>query len=387
MKAGIYRAVLQLRPSEQIELPFTYELKYEHKKPIIIIHNADERIRVDEIKIVGDSVFIQMPVFDTEFRCKILPDGLQGNWINHYKSGDNIIPFRSYFGQDYRFFPSAGLSQSTLNGKWQTTFSPESKDMTAAVGLFKQMEGTDLISGTFLTETGDYRYLEGIEKEGKLYLSAFDGSHAFVFVAEIKAQTLKGEFYSGAKWKEPWIAIKNEKAALRDAEEITTIKNPEQAFTLSMKDLNGKVISLEDSAYRNKPLIIQLMGSWCPNCMDESAYFSQLYKKYETEGLEIIALAFEKTTDPEKVKIQVNRLVKRYEITYPILLPLVTGKEKAGELLPRLSAISAFPTTLFLNKQHQVVKIHTGFSGPATGQDYIIYKERTENLIKHLMQE
>jgi len=37
--------------------------------------------------------------------------------------------------------------------------------------------------GTFLTPVGDYRYLEGNIMNDKLYLSTFDGNHAFLFIA------------------------------------------------------------------------------------------------------------------------------------------------------------------------------------------------------------
>ena len=383
----MYRGVLSLRAEENAELPFNYEWKYENKKPIMIIHNAEERIRVDEIERIGDSLIIKMPMFDTEFRCVMSSDGLQGKWVNHYRLAQNEIPFRSYFNQNYRFFPSAGFITSGINGKWQTTFSPEAESMSAAVGVFKQVEGTDIIYGTFLTETGDYRYLEGIEKEGKIYLSAFDGSHAFLFVGEIYGVAMRGQFYSGMHWKEYWMATKNEFATLKDAEELTSIKNPELPFELSLRSLSGGTVSLSDAVYKNKPVIIQLMGSWCPNCMDESAYFSSLYAQYNKQGLEIIAIAFEKTNDEEKVKAQLTRLKTKFSIAYPILVPLVSGKDKASELLPRLSSIKAFPTTLFLNKQHQVVKIHTGFSGPATGEEYLQFKLRTENLIKNLLEQ
>jgi thiamine pyrophosphokinase len=121
--------------------------------------------------------------------------------------------------------------------------------------------------------------------------------------------------------------------------------------------------------------------------MDESAYLSQLYKQYSGKGLEIIALAFEKTTDFEKAQKQVMRLKTKLAIDYDILITGQTGKDKASETLSALNKISAFPTTIYLNKQHQVVKIYTGFSGPATGNGYTIFKQQTEALITKLLNE
>jgi len=151
--------------------------------------------------------------------------------------------------------------------------------------------------------------------------------------------------------------------------------------------LEGKTITLTDKKFENKPVIIQIMGSWCPNCMDESAYLSGVYKEYQKQGLEIIALAYEKTNDYEISKKQVTRLKTKFDIRYEILITSLTGKEKASESMAALNKIIAFPTTIFLNKQHDIVKIHTGFSGPATGNDYLAFKQKTEALINQLIKQ
>ena len=249
------------------------------------------------------------------------------------------------------------------------------------------MEQTDFLTGTFLTETGDYRYLEGMKHGNKLYLSCFDGSHAFLFIAKHTESQFKGKFYSGSHWEENWVATQNQNFKLRNADEITFLKNKDDKLNFSFPNLNKKIISINDKKYENKPLIIQIMGSWCPNCMDESAYLSQIYKQYSKQGIEIIALAFEKTTDFDKSVKQVTRLKDKYKIDYEILITGQMGKDKASETFSALNKISAFPTTLFLNKQHQVVKINTGFSGPATGIKYEELKAEMESQIKLLLKE
>ena len=244
------------------------------------------------------------------------------------------------------------------------------------------------MTGTFLTETGDYRYLEGMKNGNQLFLSCFDGSHAYLFTATLDEQKqLNGKFYSGATWSEDWEAKQNNAFHLKDAESITFLKNREEVISFAFPNTAGKIISLNDPAYKGKPVIIQVMGSWCPNCMDESIYFSGVYRQYKDAGLEIVALAFEKTADAAKALAQVSRMKKRLNMEYEVLITGQTGKEKAGEILPALNAISAFPTTIFLNKAHQVVKIHTGFSGPATGNEYLLFQRSTEGLIKKLLEE
>jgi thiol-disulfide isomerase/thioredoxin len=386
LKPGIYRGVLVLDTVNKIELPFIFEVT-KGKKPKIIIKNAQEKIMVDEISIKGDSVNFKMPVFDTEFRTRLVGKNLQGVWINHYRKEKNIIPFRAEFNNPNRFPFVPGKQNPYFEGRWETTFSPGKPDSSKAIGVFNHQESTDYIYGTFLTETGDYRFLEGMKVVNKLYLSCFDGSHAFLFIATHSDDKFTGTFYSGAHWKEDWIAVKNENFKLRDAEEITTANDPNAKLNFTFPNLEGTKISLTDKKFENKPVIIQIMGSWCPNCMDESNYLGDVYKQFQKQGLEIIALAFEKTDDLEIAKKNVGRLKKKFDLQYEILLTQLTGKEKASETFPVLNKITAFPTTIFLNKEHKIVKIHTGFSGPATGNEYLVYKQRTENLINQLIKE
>lgn len=387
LKEGSYRAVLILNETENIELPFNFDVIYKGKKPTIIIKNAEEKIVVDEINIKGDSVKIKMPVFDTEFKCVLNGNDLEGVWISNYRKEKNIIKFKAKFGETNRFNFVPGKANPYFEGNWEVTFSPGKTDSSKAIGIFHHLEQTDYLTGTFLTETGDYRFLEGMKHGSKLYLSCFDGSHAFLFIAEMKDNLLRGNFYSGAHWQESWSAKQNPAFKLRNAEEITFTKNKDEVINFSFPGTDKKPVSLSDKKFENKPIIIQVMGSWCPNCMDETKYLSSVYEKYKKQGLEIVALAFEKTTDFDKSKMQVLRLIKKFGVSYTVLLTLQTGKDKASESLAFVNKITAFPTTIFLNKHHKVVKIHTGFSGPATGNDYLSFTESTEALIKNLLKE
>lgn len=387
LKHGIWRGTLLLNKEKQIEIPFNFEIKNIKNKIQLIIHNAQEQIIVDEITFKKDSFNFKMPVFDTEFRTQLIGDSmLTGVWINHTKKENNIIAFTAKYGNKNRFDFSPQKPQSFYDGRWETTFSPNTPDSGKAIGVFKHIINSSIIEGTFLTETGDYRYLEGTEHNGKLYLSCFDGSHAYLFIAENNGSEItKGDFYSGSTWHENWIAKRNETFELKDPESLTYLKNTNEKITFSFYNAKNKKISLSDAKYKNKVVIIQIMGSWCPNCMDESAYLSKVYKQYHKKGLEIIALAYERTTDIEQAKINLTRLTKRFNINYEILLTGLTGKEKASESLPFLNNVMAFPTTIFLDRNHHVKSIYTGFSGPATGKAYKDYTIKTESLIEQLL--
>lgn len=386
-KQGIWRGSLLLNPEKALELPFNFELKLVYQKVQLIVHNADERIVVEETFLTKDSLNFKMPVFDTEFKTKLSGDTLlTGLWINHTKKENNTIAFKAQFGKTYRFLFPIEKPSDFFDGKWETTFSPATTDSSKAIGIFKRRAGSTVVEGTFLTETGDYRYLEGSEFNGKLYLSCFDGSHAFLFTAEHNGTAIaKGDFYSGATWHESWIARRNEQFELRDAEKLTYLKDPDAIITFSFNNTNNQTVSLSDAKFKDKVIIIQIMGSWCPNCMDETAYLAKLYKQYHKKGLEIIGLAYERTADPVKASNNIQRLKARFGVEYEVLITGLTGKDKASESLPFLNGIMAFPTTLILNKDHKVVSIYTGFNGPATGKAYENYVFKTEHLLNELL--
>ncbi len=386
IKPGTWRGALLLNEKESIELPFNFDVKQEGNKTIIVIRNAEEKITIQEISRNDDSLNFLMPVFDSEFRTRNYGDSLVRVWINHARKEQNVIPFKAWFNQSQRFNFKPEPSDNFFNGKWECTFSAGTSDSSKAIGVFKQ-EGTKA-SGTFLTETGDYRYLEGVRHQNKLYLSCFDGAHAFLFVAEITNQKdISGHFYSGTHWHEPWVGRRNEKFKLGNPEELTKLKKEFDQLYFSFPDLNGNKVSLSDPKFKNKVVIIQIMGSWCPNCMDETAYLSQFYKQYHNKGLEIIALAYEKASDPERARKNVQRLIQRYNATYTFLITGLSGKDKASESLPALSKISAFPTTIYLDKKGKVRKIYTGFSGPGTGKEYERFKQQHERFIGELLKE
>lgn len=385
-KAGVYRGALVINEEKALEIPFNFELRYAGKKPTLIFMNGDERIEVDEIFLKHDSLNFKMPVYDTEFRTRFHDSVIEGVWINHYKTANNRMAFKAVFGEKRRFLFTQETTSPAFEGRWRTVFSPGSKDSSLAVGLFHHIEQTQFLTGTFLTETGDYRYLEGMQHGQELYLSSFDGSHAYLFVATLRDGKLEGQFYSGLSWSEPWIASPDANAQLRDAASISIVKDKHLPLQISFPDLDKVTRSLDDKKYAGKVVIVQVMGSWCPNCLDESRYFAELYEHYQSKGLEIIALAFERTDNFDKARQQLLRLKMRLGIDYDILVTQLNGKDKASAALPALSGVEAFPTTLFLNRRHKIVKVHTGFSGPATGAAYTEYKQQTEALLSSLLE-
>ncbi len=365
-------------------LPISLFIEEQGKELQFRIVNGEENIVIEGLSIKEDSLVVRLPVFESFFEFKLLDSKtMSGNWVNLYKGSDYKIPVTAFFHEGSRFRTKSNNGQSKLEKKYRVSFSPDSPETSKAIGLFKQ-EG-DRVLGTFATETGDYRHLEGCATKDSLFLSTFDGSHAFLFKAAIKEDSLFGKFWSGTHYKESWVAVKDPDFELRNADSLTWFLDQDAPFDFKLKTLEGDSISLSHPSFENKALIIQLMGSWCPNCLDESVYYSGLYNEYNPQGLEIIAVAFERTRSREQASENINKLVERLSIHYPVVLGSFTKKVGPKELFPNLNHMMSYPTSIFLNKQHQVVKIHTGFYGPGTGRYFEEYKKRTEEFVENLL--
>jgi len=387
LKTGIWRGELKSKAGGL--LPINFDVKDVAGKQQLFIHNAAERFKVSEIREKGDSVFIRMPLFNSEFKLKKNADGLTGKWIKHYADHDAIMDFNAEPGKSWRFFSKVSPSKFNITGRYSAVFVDDKGKKDTTVGEFKQ--NGSYLTGTFLTTTGDYRYLEGTVNGNKMYLSTFDGGHAFFFVADIKdAKTLvNGVYYDGADEVEKWTAIRDAKAQLPDAYSLTKLKPGVKKIAFSFPDINGKKISLSDPRYKNKVVIIQMMGSWCPNCMDETNYLvNNYYKKYHAKGVEIIGLAYERTPDFNKSKATLQQLRTRFNIPYTVLITGYTpARGEPMKSLPQLANYMGFPTTIIIDKHGDVSKIHTGFSGPGTGKYYTEFIAEFEKLTDNLLAE
>jgi thiol-disulfide isomerase/thioredoxin len=384
---GIWRGEILRQDGQKI--PFNFQTKETAGKIIIYIINGAERLLVDNIRQEGDSLFIVMPFFDSYFALRITSNQkLEGNWIKNY--GDHIIAtsFLANFNETSRY-PTSLPSKFNISGRWAVHFKGV-MDSTEAIGEFRQ--SGSLVTGTFLTTTGDYRFLDGQVSGDTLMLSTFDGGHAYSFISRIldTNKMQDGFFYAGAKNIESWIAEKNEMAKLPDEFSLTHLKDSTNA-TLHFRfpDLNEHLVSLSDPVFKNKVIVVQILGSWCPNCMDETRFLSSYYIKNKSRGVEIVGLAYERTASYANTVKLLQPFITRFHVTYPILATSVSVNDSllTEKTLPELQKIVGFPTTIFIDKKGIVRKIHTGFNGPGTGDHYKIFQKEFDDLIDSLLKE
>lgn len=345
--------------------------------------NGDEVITVKDIDRRGDSLFIRMPLFDSEFKAVLHDEGhISGRWYNYLKGPDHSMPFVARAGH----LPRPSADSSALAGHWRVRFSPGKEDGYDAIGIFELRTGGQA-TGTFLTETGDYRYLDGWMQGDSLLLGGFDGSHAFLFQAERQGDSLVGRFRSGIHWEEPWVAVRDPDFTLRHPDSLTFLREGHEMIDFRFPDLQGRMVSPNDPQYKGKALLVQVMGSWCPNCVDETRLLNELYAKHHDAGLEVLAVAFEKHRDPQRAKQALEHYQRTLEVPYPILYAGSSNKEEAAAKMPFLNHVMSYPTCILVDRQGKVRRIRTGIYGPSTGAHYAQYKRSLTLFVEELLKE
>lgn len=352
------------------ELPFNFEVVYDDAENFhIILHNGTERIVVNDIKYgrdkatAKDTIVINFPVYDT-YITAIHEDGvIEGDWVVNYRENYKI-PFKAVHGVGARFTQIDNADTIDVSGTWNAKFEIGSEDEYPATGIFNQQGRA--VTGTFLTETGDYRFLDGTVFKNKMYLSAFDGAHAFLFIGKkMEDGSLSGSFRSGSQYTTNWEATKETAKALADPFNLTktTSHNPLQ---FSFVNESGVTISLSDEQYKGKAKIIQIMGTWCPNCMDETIFLKEYFAENPMDDVALISIGFERYLDEAKSLAALKRYKDRMDIKHEVLLGGYYDKKSAQEKIPQLDKIISYPTLLFVDQDNNIIKIHTGFNGPAT---------------------
>jgi thiol-disulfide isomerase/thioredoxin len=307
-------------------------------------------------------------------------DSVSGR-INHpflpsYFTFDSKTSMRGYFhqperGADYRVpvlvrtKPTPQPIQTKESRTYYLTFG-QGDDAYPGILTLNLGEG-NRAEGSVRTETGDYRYLYGTHSEDSLKLSAFDGAHLFQFETKWleDRSALEGRFYSGNHWSTSFEGNTTDTITLRSEAQLATATG--DSVRLTLHDLeSGDSLQL---AEQEGPVVLQLFGSWCPNCYDETRLLKELSQEFP--GVQLMGVAFERAAETAVQKQRVNRYVNQLAVPYPVYLGGTASKSAIKQQLTWLSDFISYPTLVFLNEELEIVSIHTGFNGPATGEQYL----------------
>jgi peroxiredoxin len=369
-------------------LPFQFEVNAGSNSGQLDIKliNGSEKSSLGESYFRADSLVVPFDLYESELVFAISKNSEMKGFFVKKKNGSTLfkLDVTAKSGIADRFL---NLKPATVNvsGKWMADFFNDATNHSPGVGVFEQ--NGNQVNGTVLRISGDYRFLQGNVSGDSLFLSYFDGSGVNMLRAKIKGSQLTGKYTSGLSGVRMVEAKFDPAAALPDLKKLSFLKPGFDRIDFKLPTTAGELISLQDERFKNKVVVIELMGSWCPNCLDESRYLSPFYQKYKNKGVEVIGLAFENSADLAISGPKINNFQKKIGISYPLLFAGTAEDKTIAQVLPMLSKMNGYPTTFIIDKKGIVREIHTGFSGPGTGKYYADWISEFEHTIQSLLAE
>lgn len=359
-------------------LPFHFEVTYLSPDSMVFyLINGSDKQEISSYKyeanIKGETgrLTLYFPIYDTRFVAEVEAGVMEGYWHVDYKENYSI-PFKAYLGQYFRFTETPEKPIFDISGRWQMAFRNDTPEEFPAVGVFELDHSR--LQGNINTESGDYGYASGEVSGDDLYLSSFNGLQAYLYEGKIvNHDTILGAFYSGNHHRTTWKAFRNPNATLSAPESLThsTTDNP---VMWTAPTIDGNIVDFSRPPYAGKIKILEIMGSWCPNCHDEARFLKSWKKDNPTLPVEIVSLSFERYADSTKSLGILREFIKRHEIDWPVVYGGPTREARQSPYLDFIDQLKAYPTLVVFDQDNVVRYVHTGFYGPATSEyaDFLI---------------
>ena len=364
---------------EDKSIPCRIDLLNESRWEVV---NGVERIPID-IKWGKDSTFTSsLPLFSTYFEGKKEKGIVTGEWVDPTRTGDYRIPFQIVKNKIREFDTKVHVP---IHLKYKIVFEDDTVPAILEMEIGRE---ENVVYGTVLTETGDYRYLQGEPFDNsRFYLSAFDGTHLFYLTGQLVDNKVEGSFMSGKHYLSNFKGEVNTSFELRKADALTWMKNPKEVLSLKLNADAKTERSFGEKDWKGKVNLVQIMGTWCPNCTDESRFVKSMYEKYHTQGLEVVPVSFERGTDKQVSFTRINSQAKQMALPYPVYLGSgADSPQKAAAIVfAQLNHVMSFPTLILIGKDGKVKKVWTGFYGPGTGVHYAEHIAEIEDAVLRLL--
>ena len=375
--SGLWDATVKF---DDYTLPFPIEFSQNGSNVAASFFNGDDRVTSTSGTLSGNSVTINFDHYATQLKATLEGGELKGTY------GGKRNGIHEFEAKPHRKLTRDNIAAPDISGVWY--MANESNKGEHAWRLIIKQKGADM-SASVLRIDGDTGALVGGYQDGKFVLNHFDGARpSFLEIVPKADGTLGLTFKAGTN---PVLhltavplsdSIDDDLPPPTDPEEHTRVKNPNEAFRFRFPDVDGKMVSNSDARFKDKVVLVNVMGSWCPNCHDEAPFLEELYRKYHARGLEVVALDFE---EPDQLKSlsRVRAFIKKYGIEYTVL---VAGEpEEVQAKIPQAVNLNSWPTTFFLGRDGRVRAVRAGFAATATGSFNTSLKKSVTERVEHLL--
>jgi thiol-disulfide isomerase/thioredoxin len=368
-------------------IPFRLDIAGEGASLKGTLYNGDDPETTTSASFENGKVVLSLEHYLTKIVANVKDGELEGRVQMRGDKGPEGSPFHAKRHVAQAATGASAGSIPSIAGSW--VIPHESPKGEKAWRFIVQQNGSEA-SAAILRVDGDTGALTGSWQNGKFVLSHFDGSRPALM--EISAQqdgTLEIR-QSGSNRDGLLVAYRPDVARAKGLPEPanyathTTVRDANEVFTFKGPDVNGKILSNEDPKFKGKVVLAIVTGTWCPNCHDEAQYLVQLYKKYRSQGLEIVALDFEEPEEQDELA-RVRAFVKQYGIEYTYLIQ--GAPAEMWEKVPQAVNLNTWPATVFVARDGRVKLIHAGFAAPASGEFHDQLKTQFTSTIEQLLAE
>ena len=372
--AGLWDATVIVN---ELEIPFRMEFTGDGPNVKGSFFNGDERVASTSGRFGNGSLALRFDQYATKLEAT-LHDGILAG--KYGRDGRASYQFRAK-----RFTPSpvSNAEVPSIAGLWEIAVkSPKGE---SAWRFIVRQSGSE-VSAAILRVDGDTGTLSGTYRDGRFVLSHFSGARPAVLEVTPASDgtlnlVLNGKNLTATR---PADARAKGLAEPTDPSRHTSVKDPSEPFRFSFPDLSGRIVSETDPRFRGKVVLVNITGSWCPNCHDEAPFLAELYRKYRDQGLEIVALSFEEA-EQLKDPTRLRAFIRQYGIEYTVLIAGEPGEAK--DKLSQAVNWNAWPSTFFLGRDGRVRGVHAGFPGRASGDFYSQAKKEFTGLAERLLAE
>jgi thiol-disulfide isomerase/thioredoxin len=368
-----WAGTVELTPG--VNLPFQMNLDLANPRPTGYFLIGDEQAPIPEIERMGDDVTFKFSEYGAEMR---------GTWNGRDWTG-KYLRIRSTETKSFNFTASP---QPAVKPAVHVDAPPVGNYQVNETTVAKLWAKDGALFGTFIATDGDYGLLEGRPAGRGIQLNRFTGWQAIAIVLEPgSGGTLTGTLYAAANDKPQDLSLRTRTGLNLEppASQQTAVKDPQAGFNFSGLSLSGETIRSTDQRFKGKALIVDIMGTWCHNCMDEAPVLEQLQKRYGKDGLEVVGLSFEIAEDPALGRKNLQLFKDRFGITYTLLFCGSMDDDNVNrQIHSQLDHFFAYPTTIFMDKSHRVQFVHSGFKGPGTGGEFQAQQNEFQNLVRKL---
>lgn len=341
--------------------------------------NGEERVTSTAGRLDGQRLTLEFAHYATRLEGTLEDGVLRASYAT--RSGPWTFELRRQ-----RAAPAYARGAPDISGLW--TLPVDSKKGERAYRFIVRQRGPQ-VSAAILRVDGDTGLLTGGWDGSRFRLDHFDGARAYVLAIVPRADGRLELALQSPYGPQAFTAVRPREAgaagvAPSDFARHTRWKDPAQPFAFSATDLAGRAVTQRDPRFAGKVLVVNVTGSWCPNCHDEAPFLAELYRRYRGLGLEVVALSFEEAeqlADPARLKA----FVAKYGIDYTYL---VAGEPaQVGEKIPGAENLNAWPTTFFVGRDGLVRGSHTGFAAPASGEFHRQLRREFEATVEKLLAE